>query len=91
MIADRGSPPHDPDLVELSNRLQEPDSQYWLGTDHLGVIFFPPDCRSADFSRRHHVAITLVIIMTLGLVIGGIAGLPADGRIKSSCGLPMCS
>ena len=54
-----------------------------------GVIFFPSDC-GARISLGT-VAITLVIIMTLGLVIGGIAGLPADGRIKSSCGLPMCS
>lgn len=41
MIAGPWISPHDPDLVELSNRLQEPDSQYWLGTDHLGRDIFP--------------------------------------------------
>ena len=73
MIAGPWISPHDPDLVELSNRLQEPDSQYWLGTDHLGRDIFSRLIAGARISLGT-VAITLVIIMTLGLVIGGIAG-----------------
>lgn len=73
MIAGPWISPHDPDLVELSNRLQAPDSQYWLGTDHLGRDIFSRLIAGARISLGT-VAITLVIIITLGLVIGGIAG-----------------
>ncbi|EKT60351.1 nickel ABC transporter permease subunit NikC [Providencia sneebia] len=73
MIAGPWISPHDPNLVELSKRLQSPDSEHWLGTDHLGRDILSRLIVGTQVSLGA-VAITLAIIMILGLVIGGISG-----------------
>ncbi|MFK4825025.1 nickel ABC transporter permease subunit NikC [Paenochrobactrum sp. BZR 588] len=65
--------PHDPDFVDIGQRLQSPDSTYWLGTDHLGRDIFSRLIAGARVSLGA-VAITLVIILTLGISIGGFSG-----------------
>ncbi len=43
--------PHDPNLVDLTQKLHGPSSAYPLGTDQLGRCLFRVDLRRADFTR----------------------------------------
>ncbi|MGV1772369.1 nickel ABC transporter permease subunit NikC [Agrobacterium vitis] len=65
--------PHDPNFVELSQRLQPPDLSHWLGTDHLGRDIFSRLVAGARVSLGS-VAIALGLIMVTGIVLGGTAG-----------------
>lgn len=63
---------HDPDAVDLSVRLQDPSAAHWLGTDHLGRDILSRLVAGARVSLGA-VAISMALILTLGIVIGGAA------------------
>lgn len=71
--------PHDPDYVSLPHRLMPPDATHWLGTDHLGRDILSRLIAGARVSLGS-VAITLVLILGLGIVIGGASGF-IGGRV----------
>ncbi|MGE4372658.1 MAG: nickel ABC transporter permease subunit NikC [Xanthobacter sp.] len=65
--------PHDPNAVELGERLQGPNATYWLGTDHLGRDIFSRLIAGTGVSLGS-VAATMALILLLGISIGGAAG-----------------
>ncbi|MBW9088835.1 nickel ABC transporter permease subunit NikC [Rhizobium wenxiniae] len=65
--------PYHPDEVELVRRLQSPSFSHWLGTDHLGRDILSRLIAGVQVSLGS-VAITLALILALGIVIGGAAG-----------------
>jgi len=65
--------PHDPDLVDLSQRLQAPDARHWLGTDHLGRDLLSRLIVGTRLSLGS-VMLTLALVLALGLAVGGVAG-----------------
>ena len=64
--------PYDPNLIDLSNRLQGPSIHHWLGTDHLGRDTLSRLIAGTQVSLGA-VAVSLSMILTLGIVIGGTA------------------
>ncbi|SJZ86971.1 nickel ABC transporter permease subunit NikC [Consotaella salsifontis] len=71
--------PYDPNLVELSERLKSPSLAHWLGTDHLGRDILSRLIVGTRVSLGS-VAITLAVILVLGITIGGASGF-IGGRI----------
>lgn len=65
--------PHDPDLVDLAQRLHGADASHWLGTDHLGRDLLSRLIVATRLSLGS-VVLTLALVLALGLVVGGIAG-----------------
>ncbi|MFJ4053783.1 MULTISPECIES: nickel ABC transporter permease subunit NikC [unclassified Pseudomonas] len=65
--------PHDPDLVDLGRRLQAPDANHWLGTDHLGRDLLSRLIVGTRLSLGS-VMLTLALVLALGLAVGGVAG-----------------
>lgn len=65
--------PYDPNAVDLVNRLQSPNAAHWLGTDHLGRDILSRLIAGAGVSLGA-VAVTMALILVLGIVIGGTAG-----------------
>ncbi len=65
--------PYHPDEVELVRRLQSPSLTHWLGTDHLGRDILSRLIAGVQVSLGS-VAVTLALILALGIVIGGAAG-----------------
>lgn len=65
--------PHDPDLVDLAQRLQAPDASHWLGTDHLGRDLLSRLIVGTRLSLGS-VMLTLALVLALGLAVGGVAG-----------------
>jgi len=65
--------PFDPNEVDLASRLLAPDAAHWLGTDHLGRDILSRLMAGTRVSLGS-VAISLFVIMTLGILIGGAAG-----------------
>lgn len=70
--------PYDPDAINLGNRLQPSSPEHWLGTDHLGRDILSRLMAGARVSLGS-VAITLSLIIALGVAVGGAAGF-AGGR-----------
>lgn len=66
--------PYGPDAVNLQGRLQPPNPEHWLGTDHLGRDMLTRLMAGARLSLGS-VAIALSIIVVLGIAIGGASGL----------------
>lgn len=65
--------PHDPDAIDLSNRLLSPGQSHWFGTDELGRDIFSRVLFGARLSL--FVAVSVVTCsLAIGLVLGGIAG-----------------
>ncbi|QPN43174.1 nickel ABC transporter permease subunit NikC [Priestia aryabhattai] len=64
---------HDPDLVDLGQRLQAPDASHWLGTDHLGRDLLSRLIVGTRLSLGS-VMLTLALVLALGLAVGGVAG-----------------
>lgn len=65
--------PHDPDAIDLTQRLQGADAVHWLGTDHLGRDILSRLIAGVRVSLGV-VALTLALILVLGIVIGGASG-----------------
>nr|WP_221192460.1 nickel ABC transporter permease subunit NikC [Atlantibacter sp. RC6] len=66
--------PFDPLAIDLPQRLLPPDGTHWLGTDHLGRDIFSRLLAATRVSLGSVLA-CLLLVLTLGLVIGGSAGL----------------
>ena len=71
--------PFDPQAIDLPSRLLSPDSQHWLGTDHLGRDIFSRLLAATRVSLGSVLA-CLLLVLILGMVIGGAAGL-LGGRV----------
>lgn len=71
--------PHDPDAIDLTQRLQGADAAHWLGTDHLGRDILSRLIAGVRVSLGV-VALTLALILVLGIVVGGASGF-IGGRI----------
>ncbi len=71
--------PFDPQAINLPARLQSPDVQHWLGTDHLGRDTFSRLMAATRVSLGSVLA-CLTLVLALGLVVGGAAGL-LGGRV----------
>lgn len=65
--------PHDPDLVDLGQRLQPASMSHWLGTDHLGRDLLSRLIVGTRLSLGS-VLLTLALVLALGLLVGGVAG-----------------
>lgn len=65
--------PHDPDVIDLTARLQAPDAVHWLGTDHLGRDMLSRLIAGVRVSLGA-MAVTLVLILALGIAVGGASG-----------------
>lgn len=66
--------PFDPLAIDLPARLLPPDSVHWLGTDHLGRDIFSRLLAATRMSLGA-VMLCLLLVLTLGLIVGGTAGL----------------
>ncbi|MDF7758338.1 nickel ABC transporter permease subunit NikC [Kosakonia cowanii] len=71
--------PFDPQAIDLPARLLPPDSQHWLGTDHLGRDIFSRLLAATRVSLGS-VLCCLLLVLMLGLSAGGCAGL-LGGRV----------
>jgi peptide/nickel transport system permease protein len=65
--------PFDPGAQNLISRLQPPSAEHWLGTDHLGRDVLSRLIVGGQFTVTIS-AITVVISLVLGTLIGVIAG-----------------
>lgn len=74
--------PYDPQAIDLPSRLLSPDAQHWLGTDHLGRDIFSRLMAATRVSLGSVMA-CLLLVLTMGLVIGGSAGL-IGGRVDQA-------
>lgn len=70
MIVGKIFTPYDPNLVNMSIRLQSPNSQHFLGTDNLGR-----DVLSRIFSGAFTTIGVAAVILILSLIIGVAIGL----------------
>lgn len=64
---------HNPNIQELSQRLQPPSAEHWLGTDHLGRDTYSRVVYGARTTLRIAVLVA-IIVAPLGLIIGAAAG-----------------
>lgn len=65
--------PHDPDLIDVGQRLQPANMSHWLGTDHLGRDLLSRLIVGTRLSLGS-VLLTLSLVLALGLLVGGVAG-----------------
>ena len=65
--------PLDPSAIDLTNRLQGPSHAHWCGTDELGRDTLSRLLWGARLSLAVSASV-VAISLTLGLVIGGLAG-----------------
>lgn len=65
--------PHDPVLMDAGHRLEKPSAGYYLGTDHLGRCVLSRIIYGARVSLGISFVV-LVMIMSLGILVGTIAG-----------------
>lgn len=72
---------YDPAAVDVSQRLQGMSEAHWLGTDHLGRDVLSRLITGARLSLGT-VVLTLCLILTLGIVVGGVAGF-IGGRLDT--------
>ncbi len=73
--------PHDPIKVELSQRLQEPNGEFLMGTDHQGRCILSRVIHGTRLSLRTSFLV-LVIIMTMGILVGTVSGY-TGGKVDS--------
>lgn len=71
--------PYDPQAIDLPARLQSASSEHWLGTDHLGRDIFSRLLAATRVSLGSVLA-CLLLVLALGILIGGSAGL-LGGRV----------
>lgn len=65
--------PYDPSAQDLPSKLQLPSRQYIMGTDNLGRDIFSRVVYGAR-NTLGGATIALIILTTIGVVIGGVAG-----------------
>lgn len=65
--------PHDPDLIDVGQRLQPASMSHWLGTDHLGRDLLSRLIVGTRLSLGS-VLLTQSLVLALGLLVGGVAG-----------------
>ena len=79
--------PHDPELVNLSQKYAQPDAEYPLGTDQLGRCTLS----RLLYGARYSIGISLpalLILSVIGLIVGtfsACAGEKADHFITILC------
>lgn len=69
--------PHDPNVGKLIDALQNPTSQYWLGTDYLGRDLLSriiAGSRVAMIAGVEATTVALVLGVSVGMVIGLVGG-----------------
>ncbi len=64
---------HDPGKIQLSNRLQAPSGEYWLGTDRFGRDILTRMLYGARVSLIVGF-VSVIGAITIGTVVGAIAG-----------------
>lgn len=69
----RAPVPYSPNSVDLTSRLQAPDSRHWLGTDELGRDVLSRMIHGARVTLAVSVAATLVAVL-IGVTLGALAG-----------------
>lgn len=74
--------PYDPQAIDLPSRLLPPGGQHWLGTDHLGRDIFSRLLAATRVSLGSVMA-CLLLVLALGLIVGGSAGL-IGGRVDQA-------
>lgn len=74
--------PFDPQAIDLPSRLLSPNSHHWLGTDHLGRDIFSRLLAATRVSLGS-VMVCLLLVLALGLIVGGSAGL-IGGRVDQA-------
>lgn len=82
--------PHDPELVNLSQKYAQPDAEYPLGTDQLGRCTLSRLLYGARYSIGISLPV-LLILSVIGLIVGtfsACAGEKADHFISSASNLP---
>lgn len=65
--------PHDPNLINLSLKFAPISSKHLLGCDHLGRDEFSRLISATSLSLQS-AFFTLILILTLGIIIGGFSG-----------------
>lgn len=79
--------PHDPELVNLSQKYAQPDAEYPLGTDQLGRCTLSRLLYGARYSIGISLPV-LLILSVIGLIVGtfsACAGEKADHFITILC------
>ena len=79
--------PHDPELVNLSQKYAQPDAEYPLGTDQLGRCTLSRLLYGARYSIGISLPV-LLILSVIGLIVGtfsACAGKKADHFITILC------
>jgi nickel transport system permease protein len=74
--------PYDPNLVDLSVKLQNPSLTHWLGTDHLGRDVASRLLYGTRMSLGS-VVLCIALILAIAVPIGGAAGY-LGGRVDRS-------
>jgi nickel transport system permease protein len=74
--------PHDPNLVNLANKLQGSGTSHWLGTDHLGRDILSRLLYGTRMSLGS-VVLCIALIMAIAVPLGGAAGF-LGGRIDQA-------
>jgi nickel transport system permease protein len=74
--------PYDPNLVDLSVKLQNPSLTHWLGTDHLGRDVASRLLYGTRMSLGS-VVLCIALILAIAVPIGGAAGY-LGGRVDQS-------
>ena len=71
--------PYDPQAIDLPSRLLSPDSQHWLGTDHLGRDIFSRLLAATRVSLGSVMACLLLVLILVELsdVIFAVDSIPA--------------
>jgi peptide/nickel transport system permease protein len=70
--------PHDPAQIDLPNRLESPSPAHWCGTDELGRDILSRLIYGARISMMVGASV-VVLSLTLGLIIGSLAGYYGGG------------
>lgn len=87
VIAAPAFSPHDPELVNLSQKYAQPDAEYPLGTDQLGRCTLSRLLYGARYSIGISLPV-LLILSVIGLIVGtfsACAGKKADHFITILC------
>ncbi|MDQ0340606.1 peptide/nickel transport system permease protein [Caldalkalibacillus uzonensis] len=73
--------PYEPHKQDLTNRLQPPSAEHWLGTDHVGRDIFTRILYGGRVSLMVGFS-AMAIMITIGTLVGAIAGY-YGGRIDA--------